>query len=57
MLDVESFFIVLIAIKICIFYNFIFRDNTQPPAPTGANYKMHTFDKPTECYVCGKLLR
>ena len=32
-------------------------DNTQPPAPTGANYKMNTFDQPTECDICGKLLR
>ncbi|XP_052093575.1 proto-oncogene vav-like isoform X1 [Mytilus californianus] len=32
-------------------------DNTQPPAPAGANYKMNTFDTPTECYACGKLLR
>ncbi|XP_041369457.1 guanine nucleotide exchange factor VAV3-like isoform X4 [Gigantopelta aegis] len=30
-------------------------DNTQPQA--GPNYLMQTFDKPTECDVCGKLLR
>ncbi|KAK3088015.1 hypothetical protein FSP39_013478 [Pinctada imbricata] len=30
-------------------------ENTSPPA--GQNYVMHTFDQPTECCVCKKLLR
>ncbi|XP_060065686.1 guanine nucleotide exchange factor VAV2-like isoform X4 [Ylistrum balloti] len=30
-------------------------ENTQPP--DHPNFVMHTFDKPTECYVCSKLLR
>ncbi|KAJ8300453.1 hypothetical protein KUTeg_021972 [Tegillarca granosa] len=30
-------------------------ENTEIPA--GTNYVMHTFEKPTECNVCGKLLR
>lgn len=30
-------------------------ENATPPQ--GINYVMHTFDQPTECSVCGKLLR
>ncbi|XP_021378628.1 guanine nucleotide exchange factor VAV2-like isoform X4 [Mizuhopecten yessoensis] len=30
-------------------------ENTQPP--DHPNFVMHTFEKPTECYVCAKLLR
>lgn len=30
-------------------------ENASPPQ--GINYVMHTFDQPTECSVCGKLLR
>jgi guanine nucleotide exchange factor VAV len=32
-------------------------DNSNPAASAGRNFNLHTFDKPRECDVCGKLLR